>query len=141
MLWRDDAQRLDLRAALIDTSWETIPHELAQNRYDFIVRGITITPERRRLLAWSIPYMTTSLSLVIDSARSPAAMAIADLKDDIVGVQDATTDYDAAVAMKKLGTIRGVTVYPFARIADAVADLRHGTIGERGVRDSSSVSI
>ena len=68
-------------------------------------------------------------------------MTIADLKDDIVGVQAATTDYDAAAAMQKSGTIRGVKVCPFARIADAVADLRHGTIGARGVRDSSSVSI
>jgi ABC-type amino acid transport substrate-binding protein len=43
-------------------------------RYDCIVGGITITPERERILAWSVPYFTTTLSLVVngrEDARDP----------------------------------------------------------------------
>jgi ABC-type amino acid transport substrate-binding protein len=123
------ARRLGLRTAFVDTSWEAILQEMEQGLYDCIVGGITITPERRRLLAWSDPYMTTTLSLLVDDANAPAARNLAALATATVGVQAATTDYDAAVAMQKAGKIGGVAVYPFARIADAIADLRAGRIG------------
>jgi ABC-type amino acid transport substrate-binding protein len=123
------ARRLDLRAEFVNTRWETILREMQENRYDCIVGGITITPARQRLLAWSAPYMTTTLSLVVDLRRSPAAMTLADLKNATVGVQAATTDYDVAVAMHRAGQIGEVRVYPFSRIADAMTDLTAGRIG------------
>src|SRR5215208_205027 len=116
------AARLSLAPAFVDTEWETILQQMQAGQYDCIVGGITITPERQRLLAWSTPYMTTTLSLVVGAARSPAAMTLADLKDATVGVQAATTDYDAAVAMEQAGQIGGVKVYAFAEIADAMKD-------------------
>ena len=70
--------------------------------------------------------MTTTLSLVVDTRASIAN--ISDLRGGIVGVQAATTDYDAAVRMRQAGEIGGVRVYPFVRIADAVTDLRAGRI-------------
>ena len=123
------ARRLDLRAKFVNTRWETILREMLENRYDCIVGGITITPDRRRLLAWSVPYMTTTLSLMVDLRRSPAAATLADLENATVGVQAATTDYDVAIAMQRAGHIGGVRVYPFSRIADAITDLTAGRIG------------
>jgi ABC-type amino acid transport substrate-binding protein len=128
-LMNEIARRLSLRAVFVDTQWEVILGEMQRNVYDCIVGGITITPERQRSLAWSVPYMTTTLSLVVDAARSPAAMTLADLQNATVGVQAATTDYDAAVAMERAGQIGGVKVYPFAQIADAMKDLAAGHIG------------
>jgi ABC-type amino acid transport substrate-binding protein len=122
------ARRLGLEPQFVDTRWETILGELRRGRFDCIVGGITITPARERLLAWSVPTMITTLSLVIDSARTPAIQNIADLKNAVVGVQAATTDYAAALAMKKRGTIRRIAVYPFARIEEAMADLEAGRI-------------
>jgi hypothetical protein len=119
-----------LRAVFLNTQWEVILSEMQRNIYDCIVGGITITPDRQRSLAWSVPYMTTTLSLVVvDAARSPAAMTLAGLKDATVGVQAATTEYDAAVAMQRAGQIGEVKVYPFAQIADAMKDLAAGRIG------------
>src|SRR3954469_17766856 len=128
-LMNEIARRLSLHPVFVDTQWEVILSEMQRNLYDCIVGGITITPDRQRSLAWSVPYMTTTLSLVVDAARSPAAMTLADLKDATVGVQAATTDYDAAVAMERAGQIGGVKVYPFAQIADAMKDLAAGRIG------------
>jgi len=48
------------------------------------------------MLAWSTPYMTTTLSLVVDSRRSPNMRTMADFRNASVGVQAATTDYDIA---------------------------------------------
>jgi len=128
-LMNEIARRLSLRTVFVDTRWEVILGEMQRNLYDCIVGGITITPERQKVLAWSVPYMTTTLSLVVDAARSPAAMTLADLKDATVGVQAATTDYDAAVAMERAGQIGKVKVYLFAQIADAMKDLAAGRIG------------
>ncbi|WP_407521410.1 ABC transporter substrate-binding protein [Methylobacterium oryzisoli] len=122
------AQQLGLRPDFVDTRWETILQEMQERRYDCIVGGITITPERRRTLAWSEPYMTTTLSLVVDAAASPPGTTLDDLRGARVGVQAATTDYDAALAMQKAGRIGEVKVYPFAQIADAMSDLTAGRV-------------
>jgi ABC-type amino acid transport substrate-binding protein len=128
-LMNEIARRLSLRTVFVNTQWEVILGEMQRNLYDCIRGGITITPDRQKVLAWSVPYMTTTLSLVVDAARSPAAMTLADLKDATVGVQAATTDYDAAVAMEQAGQIGRVKVYPFAQIGDAMKDLAAGRIG------------
>jgi ABC-type amino acid transport substrate-binding protein len=64
-LMEEIARRLGLSAVFVDTHWETILQEMQGGRYDCIVGGITMTPERERILAWSVPYITTTLSLVV----------------------------------------------------------------------------
>jgi ABC-type amino acid transport substrate-binding protein len=127
-LMKEIARRLHLVPSFADTRWEVILQQLQDGRYDCIVGGITITPARQETLAWSDPYMTTTLSLVIDSFRTPQIRSLADLKDTEVGVQAATTDYDVAIAMQQRGVIAKVKIYPFDRIADAMSDLAAGRI-------------
>jgi ABC-type amino acid transport substrate-binding protein len=122
------AARLSLAAVFVDTEWETILQQMQAGQYDCIVGGITITPERQCLLAWSTPYMTTTLSLVVDGRRSPNMRRMADFRNASVGVQAATTDYDIAIRMQRKGEIGSVKVYPFARIQDAMVDLAAGRI-------------
>ena len=127
-LMEEIARRLGLKLIFANTHWETILKEMEDHRYDCIVGGITITPKRERVLAWSVPYLTTTLSLVVNGARSPAIHNLADLKGSLVGVQAATTDYDAALLMKKRGQIGGIKIYPFDRIERAMTDLEAGRI-------------
>jgi ABC-type amino acid transport substrate-binding protein len=127
-LMNEIARRLDLEPLFVNTHWERILREMTEGRYDCIVGGITITRARERILAWSVPYLTTRLSLVVNGARMPAIKGLADLKTASVGVQAATTDYDAAVAMQKKGEIGSVKVFPFDRIGEAMADLEAGHI-------------
>lgn len=127
-LMTEIARRLSLAPVFVDTEWEVILQQMQQGVYDCIVGGITITPERERILAWSTPYMTTTLSLVVDGRRSPGLRGIADFRRATVGVQAATTDYDIAARMQQRGEIAGVKVYPFARIQDAMVDLAAGRI-------------
>jgi ABC-type amino acid transport substrate-binding protein len=127
-LIREIARRLHLQASFVNTRWEVILQQMQDGHYDCIIGGITITPARQATLAWSDPYMTTTLSLVINSAKTPQIRSLADLKDAEVGVQAATTDYDVAIAMQRRGQIGKVKVYPFDRIADAITDLAAGHI-------------
>lgn len=127
-LMTEIARRLSLTPQFVDTEWETILKQMQGGRYDAIVGGITITPERRQVLAWSTPYMTTTLSLVIDRRRSPRINSLAGLRGATVGVQAATTDYDIATKMQRRGEIGSVRTYPFDRIQDAMSDLAIGRI-------------
>jgi ABC-type amino acid transport substrate-binding protein len=127
-LMNEIARRLHQRPVFVDTQWEVILRQMQEGRYDCIVGGITITPARQQVLAWSDPYMTTTLSLIIDAFRSPEIGGLADLKDAVVGVQAATTDYNVAISMQIRGEIKDVRVYPFDRIADAITDLTAGRI-------------
>jgi ABC-type amino acid transport substrate-binding protein len=127
-LLNEVASRLSLKPVFVNTTWEAILRELQDGKYDCIVGGITITPEQSRSLAWSTPYMTTTLSLVVDSANSPDIHGIADLKEASVGLQAATTDYDVAVAMRKRGKIGSIKVYAFDHIDEAMVDLAAGRI-------------
>ncbi len=122
------AQRLELTPRYVSTEWETILQEMQADRYDCIVGGITITAARERMLAWSVPYMTTTLSLVVDAAKTPGITDLAALKTATVGVQAATTDYDVAMMMQKRGEIERIKIDRFDRIADAMTDLEAGRI-------------
>jgi ABC-type amino acid transport substrate-binding protein len=125
---KEIGRRLGLKPTFVNTRWETILKEMENGRYDCIVGGITITPERERVLAWSAPYVTTTLSLVVNGARTPAIRGLSEMKDALVGVQAATTDYAAALALQKRGEIGGIKVYPFDRLEEAMTDLVAGRI-------------
>ncbi|MFC4121852.1 substrate-binding periplasmic protein [Nonomuraea zeae] len=111
-LMKEIAARLGRRPEFVGTRWERILRETQEGRYDCIVGGITITPAREKILSWSAPYLTTTLSLVTDARRNPAIRGIGDLKGASVGVQAATTDYDVALRMRAEGEIGKVGVYP-----------------------------
>ena len=127
-LMEEIAQRIELKPTFVNTRWEAILKEMQHGRYDCIVGGITITPERERILAWSVPYLTTTLSLVVNAITTPTIRSLADMKGATVGVQAATTDYDTAVAMQKRGEIGNVIIYAFDRIEAAMTDLEAGRI-------------
>ncbi len=123
------ARKLQVQPVFVNTRWEVILHEMERSRFDCIIGGITITPDRQKILDWSTPYMVTTLSLIVDARRMPQATGLADLKTAIVGVQADTTDYDAALALHRAGRIAAVKAYPFARIGAAITDLVAGRIG------------
>src|SRR5258708_24593980 len=122
-LMNEVASRLSLKPVFVNTTWEKILQQMQDGLYDCIVGGITITPERKRTLAWSTPYMTTTLSLVIDSAKSPDIRGMAELRKATLGVQAAPTDYDVANVTLKRGEIGSLRVYAFDHIDRPLDDL------------------
>jgi ABC-type amino acid transport substrate-binding protein len=118
------ARRLRLRPLFADTRWEVLLQQMRDDRYDCVVGGITIAPARQEILGWSDPYMTTTLSLVVDTLRSANIRGLADLRG--CGCSGPSRNY--AISMQIKGEIKDVKVYPFDRIADAMTDLTAGRI-------------
>ncbi|WP_392538125.1 ABC transporter substrate-binding protein [Legionella sp. 227] len=128
-LIREIAKRLHLHLEFKNTQWENIINELREQQYDLIMGAITITSGREKIIAFSKPYMTTTLSIVINTKKTPQAKTIADLGNLTMGVQAKTTDFDIAKQMQKKGQIRGIKIYPFKNFNLAIDDLIAGRVG------------
>jgi polar amino acid transport system substrate-binding protein len=115
-LVREIAKRLGLKATFVDTDFETIFTQLAAARYDMIASATTITEERKKQVAFSVPYFVSRLALTINTQRTPNIDSFDDLKSgDTLAVQVGTTSLD--YANKNLKP-KGVTVREFPEAPD-----------------------
>ncbi|CAM2888485.1 cystine/glutamine-binding periplasmic protein [Legionella steigerwaltii] len=128
-LIKEIAKRLHLHLEFKKTQWEKIINELRENHYDLIMGAITINKDREKIIAFSKPYMTTTLSIVINKNKTPQVKTITDLSKLTIGVQAATTDFNIAKHMQKKGQIHGIKIYPFKNFNLAIEDLIAGRVG------------
>ncbi|KTD22099.1 cystine/glutamine-binding periplasmic protein [Legionella lansingensis] len=128
-LMNEISKRLHLKPIYVNTSWEVIIQQLENNKYDVIMGGITITPAREKIVPYTIPYMTTTLSILINIKKTPNIKFMNDLQNQTIGVQSKTTDYDIALQMQKSGKIKEIKIYPFADFNEAIQDLITGKVG------------
>lgn len=98
--------------------WQSIFAGLRDGQCDVVASSVTITPERMKVMDFSIPYLTIHqavMTLAGDSLASPR-----DLEGRVIGVQTSTTGH---FAVKR---IPGAFAQPFDSLADAVKDLALG---------------
>lgn len=99
-------------------AWEGIFAGLASNQYDIIASSVTITPERGKVMDFSIPYYEVRQAVV--TPKGSAAASLMDMKGKQVGAQIGTTGHMAAM---KAG---GITVKTYDEIGHAVEALATG---------------
>ncbi|MBG6242314.1 MAG: basic amino acid ABC transporter substrate-binding protein [Candidatus Symbiopectobacterium sp. Dall1.0] len=74
---------------LVNTPWEGIFATLSSGDRDIIISGITITDKRKQMVYFSSPYFPAEQSIV--TPKDSSIGAIADLKDNKVGVVNSST--------------------------------------------------
>ena len=109
------AARLHLRAEWVTAPFDTLLIGLQQGRYDLIVMGQAITPEREAAVDFSVPYVCSG-GVIVALAGGPRHRA--DLAGKTVGVQVGTT---YLAALSQVGNIR--IVRTFQRDTDALQNL------------------
>ena len=89
--------RLNCVTEWIETGWEGLIMAVSRGEYDVSAGGITITDERKEVVAFSDGYMSTIQRLMVrlDEDRFADATDFA-AGDFVIGVQVATTNYIAA---------------------------------------------
>ena len=122
------AKKLGLSVEFVSSHWETLIADIVKNKFDVIMGGITITNERAKTIAFSEPYMVTVISIMVDKTNKPLITHVEQLKQQTIGLQAVTTDYDVAVKMQKRGEIAHIKIYPFANFDAALRDLMEGKI-------------
>ena len=106
-------ERAELTCTWVKNDWDSIIPNLASVNYDAIMAGMSITPEREEVIAFTQNYIP------------PAASAYAALSDDV--------DIESGVIAAQTGTIQssyvaetGATLLEFATPDETVAAVRNG---------------
>ena len=92
--------RLNCETEWIETGWDGLITAVSRGEYDVSAGGITITEERKEVVAFSDGYMKTIQRLMVrlDEDRFEDAASFA-AGDFVIGVQVATTNYEAAAEL------------------------------------------
>ncbi len=83
------AEQMGLELEVISTAWDGIIPGLKTNKYDIIMSAMTITPERKKEINFSDPYIDSDQSIAV--TNDSKIKTEEDLKDKVVGVQIDTT--------------------------------------------------
>ncbi|HEX7388215.1 MAG TPA: transporter substrate-binding domain-containing protein [Castellaniella sp.] len=89
-------RKLDMRCRFIVQAFDSLIPSLQADRFDLIISGLSVTAERAKAIAFSIPYATEDSAFVLP-ADSPFVKApdqaalLKDLAGRTVGVQGGTT--------------------------------------------------
>jgi polar amino acid transport system substrate-binding protein len=102
---------------------------LADKRYDAVISGTTITPNRERVAIFSDPYLVFDQGLAVNATRTPHVKSVADLRGQIIGIQTGNTSDIVARQLLAEGAIAEIKYYPYHGILDALDDLSAGHIG------------
>jgi polar amino acid transport system substrate-binding protein len=100
--------------------------ELGAGRFDCVVAGTTVTPDRERMAAFAPPYLVSGQSLAVDTERFPQVRSIDDLAGLTIGVQHGNTSQPIAERLVAQGKAKGVRVYGYGDIRTALTDLTTG---------------
>ncbi|HWH32603.1 MAG TPA: basic amino acid ABC transporter substrate-binding protein [Egibacteraceae bacterium] len=93
-LMNEIAERLGLEVEYVNTGFDNIFTQLAGGEFDVIVSAITITDERKEIIAFSEPYFEANQALV--TTQDSGISGVADLAGKDVGTQAGTTGLDYA---------------------------------------------
>lgn len=121
------------KCELKETAWDGIIPALLSKKIDVIFASMTITEERKKTIAFSIPYYNTPAAI---AARKDSSIGITadSVKGKTIGVQTATIHQN--YADKYFSSTATIKVYPSQD--DANADLAAGRI-DATIADSAAL--
>jgi polar amino acid transport system substrate-binding protein len=117
-IWREICSRLDCTAEFAEAGWPAVIEETGQGAYDTAADGISITEERKEVVAFSDPYMTTIQKIMVRADETRYADADAFFASgDTLGTQVGTTNYELAASLTDEGNIEAYESFPIAVLA------------------------
>jgi polar amino acid transport system substrate-binding protein len=102
---------------------------LAKRRYDAVISGTTITPERAAIALFSEPYLEFNQGVAVNRRLTPNVSSIADPRGLTAGIQSGNTSDFVARRLRGEGAIAAIKYYPYDGITIALDDLAAGRIG------------
>src|ERR1700749_1682304 len=105
----------------IDSSFETIFRDLAQEKFEAVMSAGTITEEREKVVSFSNPYYLSEQAILVKEGSSITGLA--DLKGKIVGAQQGTTGLELGKEKAEASELR-----PYPEGPDADHALKAGTV-------------
>ncbi|GBF05217.1 amino acid ABC transporter substrate-binding protein [Deinococcus aerius] len=121
-LAKDLGVRLEVRSVGFGA---LMPQAVTSGRVDMAMSGITITPERAKVVSFSAPYYRSAQVFIVRGGNPGKFTWPGDVKGKTIGVQANTTGQYAAGDLLKP---KGATIKVYDDFAAGLADLRAGRI-------------
>jgi len=139
-------ERMQLQCKLVVQNWDGMIAGLQAGKFDLLMDAIVITPERRQVIDFTVPYAATAASFIsVGGKLLPEATgegAIIKLTNDPAAIGPAIAGLRNALTGKTIGIASGTVYTPFIdsyfkdiatvreynASADAVLDLQAGRI-------------
>ncbi len=102
---------------------------LENRKYDAVISGTTITPDRSAIVRFSQPYLEFNQGVAINRRLTPKVSSPADLHGLTAGIQSGNTSDFVAKRWLAENVIARIQYYPYDGIKTALADLNAGKIG------------
>ncbi|KAA3640703.1 MAG: amino acid ABC transporter substrate-binding protein [Armatimonadetes bacterium] len=99
-IWREICSRLKCTAEFVEAGWPAVIQETGEGVYDTAADGISITEERKEVVAYSDAYMTTIQRFMVRSDETRFTTADEFIAGDYrLGTQVGTTNYELGVEL------------------------------------------
>ncbi len=123
-IWREICNRLDCTAEFAEAGWPAVIEETGQGVYDTAADGISITEERKAIVAFSDPYMSTIQKFMVRADEDRFTTSDEFIAGDyLLATQVGTTNFE--LAEKLIGAAR---IEAFDNFAFAVQALLSGDV-------------
>jgi len=114
-------KEIEREPEFIDSSFETIFRDLAQEKFEAVMSAATITEERGKVVDFSLPYYLSEQAILVKEGSEITGLS--DLKGKVVGAQQGTTGLELGKEKAEAGELR-----PFPEGPDADNALKAGTV-------------
>ena len=105
----------------IDSSFETIFRDVAQGKFEAVMSAATITPEREKVVSFSLPYYLSEQAILVKEGSEITGLS--DLKGKVIAAQQGTTGLELGKEKAEAKEIR-----PFPEGPDADNALKAGVV-------------
>ena len=97
-IWNEICERLGCTAEFVEAGWPAVIEETGQGIYDVAADGISITEDRKEVVAFSDPYMVITQRFMVRSDEDRFTNADEFIAGDYrLGTQVGTTNYELGV--------------------------------------------
>ena len=114
-IWNEICGRIGCEATFVEAGWPAVIEETGQGVYDTAADGISITEDRKKVVDFSDPYMTTIQKLMVrsDEDRFGNLQQFQD-GDYTLGTQVGTTNYELGAELVDEQRIDAFDQFPLA---------------------------
>jgi polar amino acid transport system substrate-binding protein len=117
------AKRLGVKLKLVQMSNDALLSALESGKVDLVVSGITPTPERDKMVDFTVPYFNDPNVVLVKKADKNKFNSLNDFKNAKIGAQITTIQEDQA---KKY--LKGATITSLKKVTDEAAQLSQGKL-------------
>lgn len=114
--WNSICERLHCTPVFTEAAWDGMIQAVADGQFDVAANGITNTPERQEIVAFSDGYIAIEQRLLVNRGETRFSSI-----DDFIanesltlGTQSGTTNYESAIGILPESQIQAFEQFPFA---------------------------